>query len=702
MANWKKVIVSGSNAELNDIFASGNITGSNISSSGELYFSSSEANFSNIVVVDITTGKLYRTASSALSVDLVLGTPTDTTYGDGLLPFQTDGSTTINDAIDDINEVLAGLAPSPAPNMAGLGTVDSGTEVNVSFGSDNPIGSYTSVLSSTELTSPDFSTLTTNGNFLNNKDNDDTTDDRLGAFSSLTVINGILNDYVTFNGTPNVNYGDNAFNNGHTGTLKLYVNDDSTPVHTYDLSTTGDAVASSLNANSSGFTNLSATQSAHFPATGNELTVFLHRSGSWQVGTADQQLGWNYAKVIHTVGAVDYTTNYVEWVVDTNSDALSATNNTVTNFNGTFTNRWISGVKYFNSFTADYYVTVNNVYKNVYSDSSTAIDMGNTNTTLVTFDSLTQKGTGVTQADYTTDNTAPTRPLALLNPAVNNCETTELQITGSLKSLTGRSCVTTGNAFTIDLDSVDHPLKTNLSNQGAASLSGLLFDNRTETSTLQSEDFVSESIGRLPIATYANQSAVSTAIGTFDAVSNLASDELLVFPSVATSNSGNGRLVYPTQGVNGGNFSGVSNVPAGFTADYSSATGTRRFMRTFRNNVGSSANGTITITGGGSTIVPSGGTLSSTNIKVRIKFPGTTAFLDLATVPADSDDLQTDDMGCLTGTLDSSISTIAENDFTTLTPAGGGNMALNDYIVVEIIAGSTWTGHISEITVGFS
>jgi len=698
MANWKKVIVSGSNAELNNIFASGNITGSNISSSGELYFSSSEENFSNIVVVDINTGKLYRTASSALSVDLVLGEPTDTTYSDGLLPFQTDGSTTINDAIDDINEVLAGLAPSPAPNMAGLGTVDSGTEVNVSFGSDNPITNYTNVLSST-LTSPDFSTLATNGNFLNNKNNDDTTDDRLGAFSSYTIINGILNDYVTSDGTPNVNYGNNAFNNGHTGTLKLYVNNDSTPVHTLDLSSDMDAIASDLNGNSSGFTNLSATQSAHFPATGNELSVFTHRSGSWQVGTADQQLGWNYAKVIHTVGAVDYTTNYVEWVVDTNADALSVSNNTVTNFSGTFTNRWISGVKYFNSFTADYRVTVNNVYKNVYSDSDSAIDMGNNNTGLVTFDSLTQKGTGLTQADYTTDNTAPTQPLALLNPAVNNCETTELQITGSLKSLTDRSCVTTGNAFTIDLDSVVHPLKTNLTNEGAASLSGLLFDNRTETSTLQQEDFVSESIGRIPVGAYANQSAVSTAIGTFDATSTLASDELLVFPGINTSNAGNGRLVYPTQGVNSGNFSGVSNIPSGFTANYSSATGDRKFVRAFRNNVGATSNGSITIEGSG-TIVASGGSLSSTNIKVRIKFPGTTAFLDLATVPADSDNLQSDDMGCLTGTLVSSLD--ATNSFTTQTAAGGGSIALNDYIIVEITAASTWTGFIDKIQVAFS
>ena len=69
MANWKKVIVSGSSAELNDIFALGNITGSNISSSGELYFNSSEGNYTDLVVVDTSTGKLYRTASSAIQSD---------------------------------------------------------------------------------------------------------------------------------------------------------------------------------------------------------------------------------------------------------------------------------------------------------------------------------------------------------------------------------------------------------------------------------------------------------------------------------------------------------------------------------------------------------------------------------------------------------------------------------------------------------
>jgi hypothetical protein len=65
MAEWKKVIVSGSSAELNNIFASGNITGSNISSSGNLFASLSITD--NVgyktVVVDPITGKFYRTGS---------------------------------------------------------------------------------------------------------------------------------------------------------------------------------------------------------------------------------------------------------------------------------------------------------------------------------------------------------------------------------------------------------------------------------------------------------------------------------------------------------------------------------------------------------------------------------------------------------------------------------------------------------------
>jgi hypothetical protein len=65
MAEWKKVIVSGSNAELNRIFASGAITGSNISSSGNLFASLSINDNTGFktVVYDPNTGKFFQTGS---------------------------------------------------------------------------------------------------------------------------------------------------------------------------------------------------------------------------------------------------------------------------------------------------------------------------------------------------------------------------------------------------------------------------------------------------------------------------------------------------------------------------------------------------------------------------------------------------------------------------------------------------------------
>jgi len=65
MAEWKKVIVSGSNAELNSIFARGAITGSHISSSGNLFASLSINDNTSFktVVYDPGTGKFFQTGS---------------------------------------------------------------------------------------------------------------------------------------------------------------------------------------------------------------------------------------------------------------------------------------------------------------------------------------------------------------------------------------------------------------------------------------------------------------------------------------------------------------------------------------------------------------------------------------------------------------------------------------------------------------
>ena len=110
MAQWKKIITSGSNAALN-----------NISASGHLAFSASsttETNF-NVLVQDPSTGQVYTTGSvgggggSNVATEITLGE--DTT---GNLPLIS--STTVQSSIDQINSILGLLAPTPPPNLSNI------------------------------------------------------------------------------------------------------------------------------------------------------------------------------------------------------------------------------------------------------------------------------------------------------------------------------------------------------------------------------------------------------------------------------------------------------------------------------------------------------------------------------------------------------------------------------------------------------
>lgn len=56
---------------------------------------------------------------------ILLGSPSDGTYDDGLLPF--DGSTFVADAVDDINEVLSDIVPDPPDTLDGTDLVGNRT-----------------------------------------------------------------------------------------------------------------------------------------------------------------------------------------------------------------------------------------------------------------------------------------------------------------------------------------------------------------------------------------------------------------------------------------------------------------------------------------------------------------------------------------------------------------------------------------------
>ena len=122
-----------------------------------------------------------------------------------------------------------------------------------------------------------------------------------------TVVDGTLNEDIS---ADSPNYSANSFGDGDSGTLYLFVNDNSSAAHSVDLSTFGSG--NSLNSNGSGF-NLSAVTDGAF-SDGTSFDTFKHRTGTYKITAADQRNGWNYARVVHTISSTDRVCNYIEWV----------------------------------------------------------------------------------------------------------------------------------------------------------------------------------------------------------------------------------------------------------------------------------------------------------------------------------------------------------------------------------------------------
>jgi hypothetical protein len=118
VANWKKIITSGSNAHLANISASGNI-----SASRHLFFSASETNNQSfqVVVRDQDTGKVFVTSSIANFGGGGGGSATQILLGESTTGnLNLSSNTNVQDAIDSIDTILGLLAPSAPPNLSTL------------------------------------------------------------------------------------------------------------------------------------------------------------------------------------------------------------------------------------------------------------------------------------------------------------------------------------------------------------------------------------------------------------------------------------------------------------------------------------------------------------------------------------------------------------------------------------------------------
>ena len=559
-----------------------------------------------------------------------------------------------------------------SPNVNNIDQDTDGVAANLSFGDT--------------LTKSGYSTIetTAGGTARNANDLYALSAPRHGVLNGATNVVGTINESTSASANA---YPANAFGSGvaNTGTLKLEVN--GSVIHTTNLASfgSGDSLTSS-----SGFTSLSAATNGLDTSSLPDFTKW-YRTGSWKVAVAAQRKGFNFARVIHTIGATDHESSYTEWVNDDDASTVTMSNVAVGDFSESGSSFSLSGVTYFVSPVGKFHFTTANLYKYVYSDASNAIRFPTSTNCTVT--QIAAGGTGVTNA--TTSATQTTLPL--LDTGVSDAHDQNLVVTGSFSVDSSTSIP--GNLQTVTLvGRVNHPLKGNIDTSSTQSGNLLIF-TATDSSTNLVEQFNGEA-KRRKSGTYTQQSHVTASGNNWDSTVSL------VHGSDTAHNQGlmvfNGKLVAFTAG-NNTNINFASLVGPSGNPNYSAVSaGTREYIRWFRNTEGAARQMfQITINGTG-TIIASTGTLgANANLMVHFKIPSSnasqsTGWMDIASTFNTGQ--YSDDAGCFdsgNGSFDSSLNATNWGTF------GTHFASNNEYILIRVKAHSTWTGNITDMTLAW-
>lgn len=653
---------------------------------GSLAVSSGSTDVSSVTGIDFSRlGYVMNLGSGEIAVTGTIGLPEDGTYSDGL--FTTfDSNTEIGHAIDKINEVLYYLAPSPAPNLSNIGNdgIAGTTPVLLSIGSTSTAGTsgYTLVGGSAGLGSAvdineTYQVATSSNNI------------RMGVFTSVQDITGDLADNVAQNAYANgiINYSGSAFGDADQGALKLEIN--GSVVQSVDLTDSsagngqpGSGTGEQLDGNNNGFFQLSQTGSS-VQSNGQEFGLFKYRTGKFRVATGGgfQRTGWNYARVIQTVGGTDRTTNYIEWFNDTSNNGDPIVSNAeITNYN-LGGSKFISGIEYATGAEGQYLARIDRFYDNVYQTNS------------ITF--------GTTNVETVGSQTVP------VLSTDSDSRLDAIHLTASFQvSETGIESGDLLSGSTTFNFSVSHPTKTNMVSTGSVeSLHFLLFSGSSHAND-QFEDFIYED-KRLVSASYDTQANLATAVGTgYNSQFHVTSSEFgygdgLVFFG--------GKLKAPVNTTNGGDFTSFPSSTSrqnGIQPDYSGlSSGTRTFFRAFRNESGAAANNfQLTLTGSGTTIVHTGTALGTGNVRVFVKNPENTGYLDLGQAFKPVHELGRfqvlDYDGLRIGsTFNDSVS--GGGTAVNFGSFGTGSLANNEYMVLKIEADAAWTGELDGMDVVF-
>ena len=578
--------------------------------------------------------------------------------------------------------------------LSDIDAVDSGTDVKLSFGASNAVAGYSNATgSSISLTNFDSNALY------------DLDHNRRGVFPSARIINGTINDAIGGGS----GYPTDAFFNGYSGNLVLEVN--GVDKHTVNLNSTINSLPNDFNGNSSGF-NLSAVAFSTLSNIPDYTKPY--RTGTYQIGTGDQNVGWNYARVKHG-GNV---TNYIEWINDPSGsvDNTAVTTPVLSDFNHNSV-YYQSGIKYFAARPSGSFTYLgSNFYSNVYSNDSDAVSFGTTTNSSIS--NIRAAGTGVTTFDSAVSQASM--------PALNNnadCETTTLQVTGTvlfdnLTSISGGLGIFTDHDVSV-ASTLKHPFKTNKTTSTVSKTSFMKYSGSIGSTTLTNDEYFNTEDFRIVSGNYTNQAAAIDSGNTWNPQTHMNAANTHGDGMVTV----NGFAISPFQigkaGDTRNNAEGSTGLqaPAG-NPNYSNlSNSTRTFYRLFRyTGVSNIPSLTLTLYGDATLVAKSGtyaGSLGSNkNIFVELKVPfdpnfsgaddQSTLWGDTAKIASGGDPPHVaDGAGLRTGETTGEDQSVDSNGLALSLTLGSRRLKQNQYYIVKISAHKEWTGYISRIQVAY-
>jgi len=568
-----------------------------------------------------------------------------------------------------------------------------GSEVaKLSFGANNNVAEYINATGSS-IGLSDF-----NINSTYNKSGGT----RRGVFKAAEVMGGKLNENIIGNGS---NYPSNSFKDAYTGSLLLIVNEVTASTMALDSLDAGNNLSSNT-----GF----SLDAVGFSTTSDGIPDYTkpYRTGTYSIGTNQQNAGWNYARVIHRIGATDTLTSYVEWVVDPSgsTDDTAVSTPTLSDFGHTDL-YYQSGIGYYaTNPTASFSFSGSNFYRNVYATGS-AISFPTTTNCTVT--NIRMSGSGIT----TTTVAAASSNMALLNSS-SNCHLTDIQVTGTMLYDGATPSISGGLSLFTDQDvtvtgKILHPFKSDKTTSGASKNNLFVYSGSLGSTNLNTAEYFGLETYRIVSGNYANQEAVTSSANSWNS-------------QTAMDNGGNhddgmvtaaGYAISPLQiGVAGNTGHASLQVPAG-NPDYSNPTNnTRTYYRYFKYTSASTvASFTLTLRGD-ATLVGKTGTYAATlgankNCFVELKipydpnYPGaddqSTGWADCAKIFESGNQPNNDGAGIRTGDFTGEDQTIDSGGLALSLTLGNYRIKQNQYVVVKISAHEDWTGYLSRIEVTY-